>query len=150
MPQAVNGGLGGSHHRWEGWGKGGRCCAGTCFGRGTCVLSGYSQGPALLRHSGRPLSHYRSRHLRSTRGGPGVRTSTQGSGGHGPALCSLSSDSPAHPLPEHRQGLRCALCDDPAGGHEVGAHSHQVSPTGTFLKSSKSILGSSFQPCREL
>ena len=32
----------------------------------------------------------------------------------------------------------------------MGTHGHQVSPTGTFLKSSKNILGSSFQPCREL
>lgn len=45
-----------------------------------------------------------------------------------------------HPLPEHCEGLRCTLWDDPAGGHEVGTYRHQVPPAGTFLKPSNCNL----------
>lgn len=55
------------------------------------------------------------------RAGPGAAAQPWG------AECCL----PSPPLPEHRQGLRCALRDDPSGGHEVGAHGHQVPPAGT-------------------
>ena len=65
------------------------------------------------------------------RAGPGATVQPWG------AECCL----PSPPLPEHRQRLRRALRDDPSGGHEVGAHGHQVPPAGTSVRSAGRGLG---------
>lgn len=65
------------------------------------------------------------------RAGPGATVQSWG------AECCL----PSPPLPEHCQRFRCALRDDPSGGHEVGAHGHQVPPAGTSVRSAGRGLG---------
>ena len=69
-------------------------------------------------------------------------------GGWGPARARGSARPwgtecclPSPPLPEHRQGLHCALWDDPSGGHEVGTHGHQVPSAGTSLRPTGRSLG---------